>query len=64
MATKKEKEILLGLLEEIEEAREARTKYLAKHGDTYEGYAASTGYGYATISSIEEAIQGMLGLRE
>ena len=64
MATKKEKEILMGLLEEIEEAWEARHNYLTKHGDTHEGYARATGYGYATIRSIEETIQEMLGLRE
>ena len=64
MATKKEKEILQDLLRQIDDAWEARTNYLAKHGETREGYARATGYGYATIRDIQEELEIMLGISE
>lgn len=64
MATKKEKEILQDLLRQIDDAWEARTKYLAKHGETCEGYASCTGFGYATLRDIQEELEVMLGISE
>jgi hypothetical protein len=61
---KKEKEILSDLLEQIEDAWKARTNYLSKYGETCEGYARATGYGYATIREIQEELEIMLGISE
>ena len=62
--TKKEKEILSHLLEQIEWAWAERSNALSEEHKEKRGYPYACGYGYATLRDIQEELEIMLGISE